>query len=77
MNNSFPFVVPKLTKENYGHWCLRMKALLGSQEVWEINQMKALEKVRKQDQLALSIIDMGLDEAMFEKVASATRAKDA
>ncbi|GKV41705.1 hypothetical protein SLEP1_g49203 [Rubroshorea leprosula] len=36
MNSTFPFVVPKLTKENYGHWCLRMKALLGSQEAWEV-----------------------------------------
>ena len=32
MNNSF--AVPKLTKENYGR--IRMKALLGSQEAWEI-----------------------------------------
>ena len=26
----------KLTKENYDNWCIRMKALLGSQDVWEI-----------------------------------------
>ncbi|KAL8101308.1 hypothetical protein AgCh_033259 [Apium graveolens] len=30
MNNSF--AIPKLTKDNYGHWSIRMKALLGSQE---------------------------------------------
>ena len=41
------------------------------------NQKNALAKVRKQDQLALSIIHMGLDEAMFEKVNSTTRVKDA
>ncbi|GLT98423.1 hypothetical protein SLE2022_159280 [Rubroshorea leprosula] len=36
MNSTFPFVVPKLTKENYGHWCICVKALLGSQEAWEV-----------------------------------------
>ena len=34
MSNFLTF--PKLTKENYGHWCIRMKALLGSHEAWEI-----------------------------------------
>ncbi|XP_074347844.1 uncharacterized protein LOC141686687 [Apium graveolens] len=85
--------VPKLTKDNYGHWCIRMKALLGSQEAWEIvekgydepeiegalnqAQKNKLLQARKQDQQALSIIHMGLDEAMFEKIASAARAKEA
>ncbi|KAK2986012.1 hypothetical protein RJ640_005104 [Escallonia rubra] len=26
---------PSLTKENYDNWAIRMKALLGSQGVWE------------------------------------------
>ena len=36
-----------------------------------------LLKARKQDQQALSIIHMGLDEAIFEKMASTTKAKEA
>ena len=32
----FPFQFLKLTKENYDNWCIRMKALLGSQDVQEI-----------------------------------------
>ncbi|GKV04744.1 hypothetical protein SLEP1_g16857 [Rubroshorea leprosula] len=93
MNSTFPFVVPKLKKENYGHWCIHMKALLGSQEAWEVvekgydepenegvlnqNQKNALQKLRKQDQHTLSIIHMGMDEALFEKVATTTKAKEA
>ncbi|XP_022858621.1 uncharacterized protein LOC111379481 [Olea europaea var. sylvestris] len=69
-----------------------MKALLGSQEAWEVvekvydelengvlsqAQRNTLQRYRKLDQHALSIIHMGLDEAMFEKVVSSTKAKEA
>lgn len=30
------FQVPSLDKENYDKWSTKMKALLGSQELWEI-----------------------------------------
>jgi gag-polypeptide of LTR copia-type len=36
-----------------------------------------LQKKRKEDQGALSIIHQGLDDDMFEKVVNETRAKDA
>ena len=35
-NNLVPFQVPRLTKENYSSWCIRMKALYGSQDVQDI-----------------------------------------
>ena len=70
-----------------------MKALLGSQEAWEIvekgyeepenegaltqAQRNNLLKNRKLDQHALSIIHMGLDDTMFEKVSLVTKAKEA
>nr|GFA51289.1 retrovirus-related Pol polyprotein from transposon TNT 1-94 [Tanacetum cinerariifolium] len=38
------FQFPRLTKDNYGSWCIRMKALLGSHDVWEIVE-KGVEKV--------------------------------
>ncbi|XP_022855208.1 uncharacterized protein LOC111376481 [Olea europaea var. sylvestris] len=93
MNSSFPFAVPKLIKENYGHWSIHVNALLGSQEAWEVvekgydepenerafsqAQKNALQRHRKFDQHAFSIIHMGIDEAMFEKIASSTKAKEA
>ncbi|XP_022875679.1 uncharacterized protein LOC111394138 [Olea europaea var. sylvestris] len=88
--NEDSYVFPK---ENYGHWSIRVKALLGSQEAWEVvkkgcdepenevalsqAQRNALQRYHKLDQHTLSFIHMGLDEAMFEKVTFLTKAKEA
>ncbi|GKA70788.1 copia-type polyprotein [Tanacetum coccineum] len=87
------FQFPHLTKDNYGSWCIRIKALLGSHDVWgivkkgvekvddedslSVTQRVELEKARKKDQSALTIIYRCLDDAMFEKVANATTSKEA
>jgi hypothetical protein len=34
-NSIFPLQYPRLTKDNYQTWCIRVKAWLGSQDVWE------------------------------------------
>ncbi|GJU87027.1 hypothetical protein Tco_1294573 [Tanacetum coccineum] len=87
------FQFPHLTKDNYGSWCIQIKALLGSRDMWGIvkkgvekvddegslsaTQRVELQKERKKDQSALTIIYQCLDDAMFEKVANATTSKEA
>ncbi|XP_070057543.1 uncharacterized protein [Nicotiana tomentosiformis] len=92
-NGMLSFQYPYLTKDNYEKWCLRMKAIVGSQDVWEIvdrgyakfdneealpqNKKDVLAKTRKKDQQAIKLIHQYLDNAMFEKVADATTSKEA
>ncbi|GLU18735.1 hypothetical protein SLE2022_350190 [Rubroshorea leprosula] len=84
--------VPKFSKEKFDNWCIRMKAILGAHDVWEIvengydapKDMSALTQaqkdqfnsIKKKDQKAVSLIHQALDEVTFEKVSNATTAKE-
>uniref|UniRef100_A0A0D3AX66 DUF4219 domain-containing protein n=1 Tax=Brassica oleracea var. oleracea TaxID=109376 RepID=A0A0D3AX66_BRAOL len=35
-NNGVPFQVPLLTKSNYDNWSIRLMAILGAHDVWDI-----------------------------------------
>ncbi|GAU21256.1 hypothetical protein TSUD_286660 [Trifolium subterraneum] len=92
-NNGVPLQVPMLTKSNYDNWSLRMVALLGAHDVWEIvekglvipenettlsqTQKDSLRDSRKRDKKALCLIYQGLDEDTFEKVSGEKTAKEA
>jgi starvation-inducible outer membrane lipoprotein len=84
--SNISFQYPVLTKTNYDKWSLRMKAIIGAYGLWDIvekgyetsedetgltvAQIAVLQKKRKDDQRALSIIHQGVDDDMLEKIAN-------
>ena len=85
--------LPRLTKVNYKNWSIQMKALLGSQDAWEVveegfeepkdttgytaAQNKALKELRSRDKAALYMLFWAVYESDFEKIARATISKEA
>jgi Domain of unknown function (DUF4219)/gag-polypeptide of LTR copia-type len=85
--------LPRLTKANYENWSIQMKALLDSQDAWEMveegfvepttttgymaGQHKALKETRSKDKTTLYMLFRAVDESGFEKIASATTSKEA
>ncbi|PKU71906.1 hypothetical protein MA16_Dca021744 [Dendrobium catenatum] len=92
-NGMIPFQVPTLNNSNYDNWSIKMKALLGVQDVWEMiekgykepqdesslsqAQKDSLRDSRKRDKKALYLIFQGLDDDSFEKIFDAKSAKEA
>ena len=86
-------LLPRLTKTNHENWGIQMKALLGSQDAWEVveegfeeqkdttgytaTQNKVLKEVWSKDKVALYMLFWAVDESGFEKIARATTSKEA
>jgi hypothetical protein len=93
VSQNFPLQCPYLIKDNYKTWCIRIKAWLGFQDLCETvkkgfekpiekakltsTQREAVQKARRKDQQALTIIHQCLDDATFEMVANTAIAKQA
>ncbi|BAT83736.1 hypothetical protein VIGAN_04093800 [Vigna angularis var. angularis] len=86
--------LPQLSKKvNYDNWSVQMRALLGSQDVWDVvesgyeeptddeaqtvAQLAALKKTRVKDKSALYILYRAVDESGFEKIVNAKSSKEA
>ncbi|TYI92224.1 hypothetical protein E1A91_D02G053200v1 [Gossypium mustelinum] len=85
--------LPQLTKVNYKNWSIQMKALLGSQNGWEVvqegfveptttvgyttTQNKASKEIRSKDKATLYMLFLAVNESGFEKIVSATTSKEA
>ena len=92
-NGMVSFQVPTLKNDNYDNWSIKMKALLGAHDVWEVvekgytesedestlsqTQKDSLKDSRKRDKKALYLIYQALDDDGFEKISSAKSAKEA
>ena len=76
--------LPRLTKTNYENLSIQMKALLGSQDTWEVvedsfkepfdmgytvAQNKALKELRSKDKATQYMLFRAVDESGFEKIA--------
>lgn len=81
-----------LTKNNYDNWSIKMKVLLGAQDVWDIvlkgfndqdetslsqGVKETLRESRKRDKKALFLIYQSVCEDTFEKIFNAMTAKEA
>ncbi|XP_017410482.2 uncharacterized protein LOC108322762 [Vigna angularis] len=86
--------LPQLTKKvNFDNWSVQMRALLESQDVWDVvesgyeeptddegqtvAQLAALKKTRVKDKSALYILYRAVDESGFEKIVNAKSTKEA
>ncbi|CAN6702326.1 unnamed protein product [Malus baccata var. baccata] len=92
-NSMAAFQVPVLDNNNFNNLSIKMKALLGAHDVWEVvekgytepedeatltqAQKESLKDSRKKDKKTLYLIYQTLDDNGFEKVLSATSTKQA
>ena len=88
-----PFQIIMLNKINYDNWSIKMKALLRSQDMWEIvekghkesenegnlsqTQKYSLRDSRKRDKKTLNLIYQRLDDDAFENISEVKSTKEA
>ncbi|XP_027941277.1 uncharacterized protein LOC114195081 [Vigna unguiculata] len=79
-NEGFFSNLPILDGKNYDHWVIRMEAILGYQELWEVVTEGAKEKDeaanKKKDCKARRLLHQCVDPVNFEKIAKAKTAKE-
>src|ERR1044072_5039967 len=88
---SLPTTIPILDGKNWSRWCIQLKVILGYQDVLEIveegfpelgaaataAERSTFKENKKKDCKAMYILHQCVDEAHFEKIASAKTAHEA
>jgi hypothetical protein len=85
--------VPVFSGENYEFWCIKMKTLFVSIDLWDMvesgyqmsestsslteAQQKELKENKSKDAGALGMIQRGVSETILPRIMGATRAKEA
>ncbi|XP_076955396.1 uncharacterized protein LOC143630212 [Bidens hawaiensis] len=78
-------IIPVFKGEGYEHWSLRMKTILRSHELWDVvylgvtavnDASQDRRESRKKDALAMSLIQQGVHDHLFSRIAAAEYAKD-
>ena len=79
-NGGFFSNLPILDGNNYDHWVIRMEAILGYQELWEVVTEGAKEKDeaanKKKDCKARCLLHQCVDPVNFEKIVKTKTAKE-
>lgn len=91
-NGGFPFQMSMLTNNNYDYYSIKMKALLGAQDVRDIidkgfkeqyeaslsqDVKETLKESRKRDKKGIFLIYQSVDKDTFDKIFNATTVKEA
>jgi hypothetical protein len=85
--------IPFFDGDNYDFWCVKIKTLLISNDLWEYieegfddpedveslteGQKQQLKAHKKKDAKALSMIQQGVTDTIFPRIINETKAKDA
>jgi hypothetical protein len=75
--------IPQFSGENYDFWKIKMKTLIKSQGLWNLievgtpNPNPNPAETDKMDAKVLMLIQQAVDDSIFPKIASCTKAKEA
>lgn len=83
MANSNQLSIPVFTGDNYEFWKIKMKTVFKSQGLWDLvntgfpDPNPSVDETNKRDAKAMMLIQQGLDDTIFPKIASCERSKEA
>ncbi|XP_076882598.1 uncharacterized protein LOC143531103 [Bidens hawaiensis] len=75
--------IPVFKGDGYEHWNIRMKTILMSKDLWELvetgvpkGNANQLREAKKKDAKAMALIQQGVADQLFSRIAGASTAKE-